>query len=636
MEIFLLILSIALFCLIVWQKRYNDKAIKRIKEEHSKSKDDLDGKITKLSEAISNDISQIKTSLDSTNYNIVQANQKFTDSFRRSDEFANKIVNDINTKFDTVDDRIRMLSEALQNLAADNQSLRRDLENYTKIGEDSKRLNETEDIEGQDRLIDEILSKLSDENDKAKKTIDADNVNGFDGRNNNNSSEDIRSNVVGNLDEMSTSMLDNEQNAAYDIMMQSTENVFITGKAGTGKSFLLRLFVKANKDKKVILLAPTGISAINISGVTLHSAFGYANLVNASLEELEAGMIKLNSNKRKVLSKVDTIIIDEVSMVRADVFEKIDRILKSLGDADKVFGGKRLILFGDLFQLPPIAKGDEFRFLQERFGGIYFFNSDAYKQGNFKFIELSVNHRQKSDAPFFEILNRIREGKVSKNDLETLNSRTDYNQDDLRRVIRLFPKKEDAEKVNQEELEKIHDPERSYKAIVTYSVEDMSTALKENTFPITDILRLKVGALIMMVANDPEKRWANGTLGIVSELGKDSIKVEINGVEYNVSKCEFEEQEAIYKDGRIIYRTILKVEQFPIVLAYAITIHKSQGMTYKQIACDITRCFSPGQAYVALSRCSSLNGLYLLKKVDKNILNVDSCVKDFYLAHISN
>lgn len=632
MEIVLLILVIVLFGLFFWQKKNSDESIKTIDEFQQKTKTEMESQLDDMNGAFSKSIEEVSVSVKVLSESLDDSTQTLRKSIQGMKENAEKLKSDVDIEFETIDQRIAKLTELLKITLEDNAKLKKDLRFFTEIGSDATKLNETEDEATTEKLIQEALTEISSVRIKKKAESQQKKI----------SDEATAENLVRISENAGTkvtlgvpSILDDEQKEAFNTMMNTDHNMFITGKAGTGKSFLLRLFVRANSKKKVVLLAPTGISAINIDGATIHTAFGYKNLVNASLEELEQGKLQLNSNKRKVLEKVDTIVIDEISMVRADTFEKMDRILKQIMQNDKLFGGKQMILFGDLFQLPPITKSEEYRFLNDRFGGIYFFNSDAYKAGNFNFIELSINHRQKDDEPFFNLLNRIREGKVGNQDLAVLNSRTNYSEEDLRRVIRLFPRKDEAESVNREELEKINAKLYEYEAKVIYTKSNMTKTMKENTFPISKTLKLKLGALIMMVANDTEKRWANGTLGIVSGLGDDFIKVNINGVEYSLSPYEFEEQEAIYKNGRIQYETIYKVEQYPLVLAYAITIHKSQGMTYQQVACDISHCFSPGQAYVALSRCSSLSGLYLLNSVNSDILSVDQDIKEFYLSNIN-
>lgn len=418
--------------------------------------------------------------------------------------------------------------------------------------------------------------------------------------------------------------LDEQQQKAYEWMEKSKENIFISGKAGTGKSFLLKLFTKGTK-KRHLIVAPTGIAALNVGGVTIHSAFGYDNLMLGN----ELTYIKLKKEKMDVLKFIDALIIDEVSMVRADMLDKIDYILKRICGNNKLFGGKQIIAFGDLFQLPPIVNGNELKFLKDKYDDIYFFNAEAYKNGQFKYIELTINHRQNGDNAFFEILNKIRIGQVGFQEINLLNNRY-TNGEDLRRVLKLFPKKENVEYINSMELSKIPAKEYQYEADVEFASNSDLTKVIENTFPISTTLLLKVGALVMMVKNDINQRWVNGTLGIVSYLDQNKIKVTIDSKEYDVQRESFENKEARYIDGKIEYITVLRVKQFPIVLAYAITIHKSQGMTYKTIACDLKHTFESGQSYVALSRCSSLDGLHLLSKITGQEIKVSPVIKSFY------
>ena len=419
-------------------------------------------------------------------------------------------------------------------------------------------------------------------------------------------------------------ILDEQQEKAYYMMENTSNNLFISGKAGTGKSFLLKLFSQGTK-KKHLVVAPTGIAALNVGGVTIHSAFGYDNLELGN--ELE--FIKLRNVKKDVLRNIDVLIIDEISMVRVDILDRIDLILQKLNNNTSLFGGKQVFVFGDLFQLPPIASGDEYKYLQDRYGSIYFFNSDAYRNGSFQYIELFENHRQNSDLAFFNILNNIREGNITPLDIENLNKRHSETMN-LRRILKLFPKKEKVERINNLELSMINAKEYLFEARTEYVKDSNLSKNIENIFPISTNLALKLGALIMMVKNDIDKRWVNGTLGIVSNIDYDRLKVTIDGTEYEVLQEDFESKEAKYANGRITYETVLKVRQYPLILAYAITIHKSQGMTYKNVACDLTETFESGQSYVALSRCSSLEGLYLIKRITGREIKVDPSITSFY------
>lgn len=428
-------------------------------------------------------------------------------------------------------------------------------------------------------------------------------------------------------------LLDEEQRAVHNQMENEHANLLITGKAGTGKSFLLNAFRKTT-GKNHLILAPTGIAALNVNGATLHSAFGYRNLVNLSVDQINEKTIQLCSEKRMVLKKASAIIIDEISMVRADTFDKIDKILKVLNENEMPFGGKQIFLFGDLFQLPPVAKKSERDYLIDKYGGIYFFCSDAFKNGNFKFIELTVNHRQKDDAEYFGLLNKIRENGFAESDIEVLNNRVIKDTSIYDRFTMLLPTKAEVEKVNEEHINQLDSPLFTFKAKILDAPQNNATINIETAFPILDTLKLKKGVLVMMVTNDRERRWVNGTLGIVAYISEHSIAVAINKRVYEISQEEFVEQEAIYENGKISYKEVYKVLQYPLILAYAITIHKSQGQTYQNIICDIAKCFTSGQAYVALSRCSSLSGLYLKNKINSSCIRVDPVVQKFYQAHL--
>ncbi len=429
---------------------------------------------------------------------------------------------------------------------------------------------------------------------------------------------------------------DEEQEFARNYIETCQHNVFITGKAGTGKSFLLDVF-RRTTGKKHIVLAPTGIAALNVKGATLHTTFGYRNLVDLDVDDINWDTFKLKDEKQEVLRKVNTIIIDEISMVRADTFDKIDRILKLITGVEEPFGGKQMILFGDLFQLPPVAKKPEIDYLKDRYGGIFFFNSDAYKQGDFKFIELTHNHRQKNDRQYFEILNRIRMGHTTDQDIALLNTRYTPDQSVYDRFINLFPTKAEANKVNQEQMDQLLTKEYTYTAKILLDSRTNQNTNLENIFPVLSELKLKLGASVMMVSNDASHRWVNGTIGIVKSLTDDKIYVSFgkNRV-FDILPSEFEEYEIKYKNNKLYYETIFKVLQYPMIPAYAITIHKSQGQTYEKIACDIDRCFATGQAYVALSRCVSLEGLHLKSQVSAGSIKVNHDILDFYLSQMKN
>ena len=452
-------------------------------------------------------------------------------------------------------------------------------------------------------------------------------------------SEEGVSETTAKLSEQNSFKLDDEQQAAYDFINYTNNNVFITGKAGTGKSFLLSAFRYYTK-KRHIILAPTGISALNIDGVTLHSFFGFNNLEKLNVDEINQKTLQLNDEKRSILQSVETIVIDEISMVRVDIFEKIDQILKAVNCSDAPFGGKQIVIFGDLFQLPPVVKSDEREYLLAKYKGIFFFHSGAYKAGQFKCIELTINHRQKEDSTYFEILNRIREGTVTDDDINTLNTRYTPDEDiyDINRPIALYPRRDVAEKVNREHLSQLASKEYIYNAKVLLDLTTNKTKQHENSFPVYYQLPLRMGATVMMVSNDAGHRWVNGTLGVVKKLTEKSITVSFGeGKIYDVQPCEFYQQEAAYSSsGKITYRIVYSILQYPLVPAYAITIHKAQGKTFNSISCDITKTFANGQAYVALSRCRSLEGLYLKNRITAANIMVDQEVLRFYREEIHN
>lgn len=476
------------------------------------------------------------------------------------------------------------------------EDIKKKLSFYTDIEEDSLKLNSKENTEHYSELVKDASKQI-----KEKLSLDIESEN----------------------------ILDEEQDAALRSMLNSNNNFFITGKAGTGKSFLLDVFRYCSQ-KKFIVLAPTGIAALNVHGLTLHSALGYSNLVNLKIEKINSKSIHLNSEKRMLLNSADIIVIDEISMVRADTFEKIDRILQAISGNKAPFGGKQVLLFGDLFQLPPITKPAEYEFLKKKFGGKHFFYSNAYKTGNFNFIELTINHRQKDDARFFELLNRVRDGSIQENDIDLLKSRILRDESAYDRYTTVLPKKADAEAINEDHMMRLDPPEYCYNLKIIYDKYPDRKHNWESLFPVRFHLRLRKGALIMMVANDPQKHWVNGTLGIIKDLSPETIHVAINGITYEVHPEQFTEQEATFQDDEIKYEDVLKISQYPLVPAYAITIHKSQGQTYNNVICDIEQCFDDGQAYVALSRCTSLEGLHIRGEISKSSIRVDHEVVTFY------
>lgn len=423
--------------------------------------------------------------------------------------------------------------------------------------------------------------------------------------------------------------LSEEQKALYDLMENTRNNMFITGKAGTGKSYLLKYF-KEHTKKNVLYTAPTGIAAINIGAVTIHSAFGFDNLKDGTK------YFRLSLEKIDILRNLEVLIIDEISMVRVDVLEQVDKILQFYNRTNKPFGGKQVIVFGDIFQLPPIVKTrEEQTCFFEKYGDVYFFNSNAYYNGNFEIKELRKIYRQ-TNRTFIDILNNIREGFLPSEYENILNQH--YVPKAPEGIVQLVTKNQIREEINSKNLGKINNKEYCYNAEIFYNPNlKYKSKVDPDQYMCDFKLKLKVGAHIMMISNDTKsKRWVNGTFGTISELGNDYIKVIIDGNEYTVLKHEFKKYKCFYnkKEKKLIYIEETCVKQFPVILAYAVTIHKSQGMTYQEVVCNLEGCFAAGQAYVALSRCVSLDTLYLVHKVYQKDVFTNSSIMSFYNEQI--
>ncbi|MDR1833005.1 MAG: AAA family ATPase [Fusobacteriaceae bacterium] len=431
-------------------------------------------------------------------------------------------------------------------------------------------------------------------------------------------------------------VLGEEQAKVYDIMENTNQTMYITGKAGSGKSFLLQYFMR-NSKKRVAAVAPTGVAALNINGQTIHSFF---RLKLEAQNPDDAEQTKLGIRQRAVLRAVDAIVIDEVSMLRVDIIDMIDKKLQLANGNSLPFGGKQLFLFGDLYQLPPVVdSGQLSRYLEDKYGSIFFFRAPAFKRVPLLKMELNHIYRQ-TDTAFIGILNDVRIGKLTANCLDALNTRCVVPSDRHRRFITITARNDTAANINNKKLESIERQEYSYEAEITGDI-------KQSAFPTEKKLRLRVGAQVMMLKNDqtdstsPEKkeqrRWVNGTLGIVSELGPDSVKVMIDGVEHSIDKQTWEKVQYAYsaKDKVLESRAVATFTQYPIRLAWAITIHKAQGQTYQSVMVDLEGgAFAAGQTYVALSRCVEMNGLYLNRPIRKADVIISQEVLE-YMGDIS-
>ena len=423
-----------------------------------------------------------------------------------------------------------------------------------------------------------------------------------------------------------TSQLGYEQKQLFDYMESTGKSMFITGRAGTGKSYLLSFFIR-NTSKNVAVLAPTGVAAINVGGQTIHSFFRLSPQTPIPEENLQPSF-----NRAQMYTCLDAIVIDEVSMVNAEIMNAIDQILRNATQKNIPFGGKQMLLFGDLYQLPPVANPQVRRYFDDRYGGVFFFNAPGIKSCDLEVREMTHIFRQK-DPVFISILNGIRDGSVTDEMLARLNERADVSAEGDMAVV-IAPTKDAVSRINDEMLQNIPERMFTYEAVV-------SGDLKENEFPAPKVLRLKVGARVMMLKNDfdststkPEesRRWANGTLGQVSRLSEDHIWVMINGVSHQIDRATWHKNQYAYdaKNKKLSRRVTARITQFPIMLSWAITIHKAQGATYQSIGIDMANgMFAAGQTYVALSRCVDMNRVYLSRPITHEDILTSNEVKGF-------
>ena len=402
-----------------------------------------------------------------------------------------------------------------------------------------------------------------------------------------------------------------QQQQAYDLIEKTNTSFFLTGRAGTGKTTFLRR-VQKEIDKNFIILAPTGIAAINAGGETIHSFFGFPLHVLGPGTKTEA-----NKEKISMMMHVDTIIIDEVSMVRCDLVDAIDYNLRRFNHTTLPFGGKQIVFVGDMFQLPPVVRaGEDAEMMKSMYGeGLpYFFKADVFRRLTLPTIEFQKVYRQ-DDKNFLAVLNHIRSGVSYNQDLAVLNGRIARERDDKKLAITLSAFNKEAKAINDAELEKINNPAFSYDAKIEKEF-DLSKA------PVDQHLTLKVGAQVMLCRNDPSRRWANGTLGTVSKLEENKIYVKLEGgKEYPIPMTSWENCKYIYdkKTKSTEKQVIGTFIQYPLKLAWAITIHKSQGLTFDRMNLDLTHgIFMPGQLYVALSRVRSLEGLSLSSPIKQS------------------
>ncbi|MAZ57369.1 MAG: AAA family ATPase [Gammaproteobacteria bacterium] len=407
-------------------------------------------------------------------------------------------------------------------------------------------------------------------------------------------------------------VLNDQFEEIISLFEKSSKNIFITGKAGTGKSSLIR-YLKNNTKKNLVLLAPTAIAALNINAKTIHSFFNFPFHIITKTD------IKKHYNKR-LINKIDTMLIDEASMLRPDIMDAIDLTLQVTRENKQSFGGIQMVLVGDLYQLPPVITNDEIKIMSSLYpNGHFFFNSNVFKNTTISKFELTKVYRQ-DDQKLIKLLDKVRNASLNEDDLSSFNKRiVDEDWIVPEEVLTLSTNNTKVNSINASNLKNIDSKEYVYHA----DIEGKYTGA-----PVDAELKIKVGAQVMLVKNG--ENWVNGTLAIIDSLSKDEIHIKIKDEVYKLEKEKWEKFEYKISNNKIIPSVSATFIQYPLKLAWAATIHKCQGQTFEKVMIDMDfGAFAHGQTYVALSRVVSLNGLFLRKplKIEDFIFN--PVIKEF-------
>ena len=423
--------------------------------------------------------------------------------------------------------------------------------------------------------------------------------------------------------------LNPELDLAWNIIANTDTHLFLTGKAGTGKTTFLRE-LRRKVPKRMIVVAPTGIAAINAEGVTIHSFFQLP--FGPQIPGTQYGNNKryaFRRQKLRLIRSVDLVVIDEISMVRADLLDAIDSVLRQYRDKNRAFGGVQMLMIGDMQQLAPVAREDEWAMLRPYYDTPYFFSSKALQQTDFVTVELQHVYRQ-SDPLFVSLLNKVRTNTVDAETLQTLNQRciAGFNPPKQEGYIRLVTHNQQADYINQQELDKLDVPAYHYDATIWKDFPELS-------FPTEKTLTLKLGAQVMFIKNDssPEKKYYNGMIGEVVDIDDDHIQVRPSGQSNIIDVTPEEWQNMKYEldeKTKEIHETVVGTfTQYPLKTAWAITVHKSQGLTFEHAIIDVQHSFAHGQTYVALSRCKSLEGMVLAAPIPQYAIINDKTVETF-------
>ena len=412
-----------------------------------------------------------------------------------------------------------------------------------------------------------------------------------------------------------------------ELLEEDTQHfIYLTGAAGTGKTTLIER-VKDESLLKKMVVAPTGVAALNIGGSTINSAFRIGFDTFPVIQESKDPRFK------KLLKNLELLIIDEISMVRAPMLDAISETLQIHRNSSKPFGGIHVLACGDLFQLPPVVKENEESAIFERYGSVYFFSADNFKAIEKPiFFELVSSFRQQDDKEFYNLLNNVRLGKNLESSINMINKTCHNPEFDTESSLIITSRKYRAEQINDEMLSRIDGP-------MTAAKSKEQGELNENDLPAPRELRVKEDAKVMFIKNDPDGRWVNGTIGVVidcSDKNKKVIKVKVDKEVFKVKREEWNKVRYVYDEynDEMEEEVVSSFKQFPLKLGWAVTIHKAQGLTLDSCSVDLGEgAFATGQAYVALSRCKTLDSLNLYRELKVQDALVDPDIQDFHAEH---